>query len=339
MIDFRSDTVTQPCEKMRKAIAAAAVGDDVYGDDPSVSVLESWAAERHQFEAALFCSSGTQANLLALLAHCQRGDEYLCGQQAHNYRYEGGGAAILGSIQPQPIENEPDGSLCFDKLKAAVKPDDFHYAQTKLLSLENTISGQVLTLDYLKQVRTFVDEHKLSLHLDGARVYNAAVALNVDITEITQYFDSVSICLSKGLGAPVGSLLLGSNHLINSARRWRKMLGGGMRQAGFLAVAAQIALQQNVERLAIDHQNAALLFERLKTLPESLLQVNSAATNMVFVSLNESIDVKDLTDYLAERGFVIAPERELRLVTHLDISESDVLAFVDALQNYSHKVC
>ncbi len=195
-MDFRSDTVTQPTEAMRFAMAQAPVGDDVYGDDPTVNALESWAAERHGFEAALFTTSGTQANLLGLLAHCERGDEYLCGQQAHNYRYEAGGAAVLGSIQPQPIENEPDGTLDFAKLKAAIKPDDAHFARTKLLSLENTINGKVLPLRYLAQARDFVNQHGLQLHLDGARVYNAAVALNVDVKEIAQYFDSMTVCLS-----------------------------------------------------------------------------------------------------------------------------------------------
>lgn len=198
-MDFRSDTVTKPTQAMRDAMANAPVGDDVYGDDPTVNELEAWAAERHGFEAAMFTTSGTQANLLGLMAHCQRGDEYLCGQQAHNYKYEAGGAAVLGSIQPQPIENNPDGTLDFGKLKAAIKPDDSHFARTKLLSLENTINGKVLPLSYLADARKFVDEHGLSLHLDGARVYNAAVALDVDVIEIAKHFDSMTICLSKGL--------------------------------------------------------------------------------------------------------------------------------------------
>ncbi len=198
------------------------MGDDVYGDDPTNNELEQWAVDRHGFESALFTTSGTQANLLGLLAHCERGDEYLCGEQAHNYRYEAGGAAVIGSIQPQPIDNEPDGTLDFVKLKAAIKPDDAHFARTKLLSLENTINGKVLPLSYLAKAREFVDQHGLQLHLDGARVNNAAVALDVDVKEIAQYFDSITVCLSKGLAAPVGSLLLGSKDFIAKARRWRK---------------------------------------------------------------------------------------------------------------------
>ncbi|WP_241823435.1 low-specificity L-threonine aldolase, partial [Vibrio vulnificus] len=236
-MDFRSDTVTRPTPAMREAMANAIVGDDVYGDDPTVNELEAFAAKEAGFEAALFTTSGTQANLLGLMAHCERGDEYLCGQQAHNYRYEAGGAAVLGSIQPQPVENNPDGTLPFDKLTAAIKPDDSHFARTKLLSLENTINGKVLPLSYLQEARAFVDKHNLKLHLDGARVYNAATALDVPVRDIAQYFDSMTICLSKGLGAPVGSLLLGSKEYIAKARRLRKMVGGGMRQAGILAAA------------------------------------------------------------------------------------------------------
>ena len=258
-MDFRSDTVTKPTQAMRQAMADALVGDDVYGDDPTVNELEAWVAERHGFEAALFTTSGTQANLLGLMSHCDRGDEYLCGQQAHNYKYEAGGAAVLGSIQPQPIENNPDGTLDFDKLRAAIKPDDSHFARTKLLSLENTINGKVLPLSYLAQAREFVEQHGLSLHLDGARAYNAAVALNVDIREIAKHFDSMTICLSKGLSAPIGSLLLGSKAYIAKARRLRKMVGGGMRQAGILAAAGKLALTEQVEQLKVDHANAKLL--------------------------------------------------------------------------------
>lgn len=224
-MDFRSDTVTKPSQAMRQVMANAEVGDDVYGDDPTVNDLEQWAAEEAGFEAAMFTSSGTQANLLGLMAHCGRGDEYLCGQQAHNYKYEAGGAAVLGSIQPQPIENNPDGTLDFGKLESAIKPDDSHFARTTLLSLENTINGKVLPLSYLAEAREFTNKHGLKLHLDGARVYNAAAALDVPVKEIAQHFDSMTICLSKGLGAPVGSLLLGSKEYIARARRLRKWWG------------------------------------------------------------------------------------------------------------------
>ncbi|MDP4985484.1 low-specificity L-threonine aldolase [Pseudoalteromonas tunicata] len=336
MIDFRSDTVTRPSEKMRTAIASALVGDDVYGDDPTVNHLEQFAAQRHGFAAALFCSSGTQANLLALMAHCERGDEYLCGQQAHNYKFEGGGAAVLGSIQPQPIENEKDGTLDFAKLAAAIKPNDPHFARTKLLSLENTINGKVLPLSYLAKAREFVNQHNLKLHLDGARVYNAAVAQNVDITEITQHFDSVSICLSKGLGAPIGSLLLGDEQLIAKARRWRKVLGGGMRQAGLLAAAGHIALTENVARLADDHANARYLGECLNELSGFEVNINHIETNMVFVKIDPSIDVHALASALKQRDILVSPSNLMRLVMHLDINRSDIELFIQCLK-YSLK--
>ncbi|OLQ71100.1 low-specificity L-threonine aldolase [Photobacterium proteolyticum] len=332
MIDFRSDTVTQPSLAMRQAIANAPVGDDVYSDDPTVNDLELWAAKRHGFEAALFCSSGTQANLLALMAHCERGDEYLCGQQAHNYQFEGGGAAVLGSIQPQPIENEKDGSLCFNKLAAAIKPDDAHFARTKLLSIENTINGKVLPLSYLQQAREFVDLHGLKLHLDGARVYNAAIALGVDITEISKHFDSMTICLSKGLGAPVGSLLLGDASLIKKARRWRKVLGGGMRQAGILAAAGKIALTENIDRLADDHANAKYLAKQLTEVDGFEVNIDHVTTNMLFAKVDKNIDQAQLVAALKEQGILISAGNPMRLVTHLDISREDIDKFIAALK-------
>jgi len=331
MIDFRSDTVTRPCPKMRQAMADAEVGDDVYGDDPTVNSLENWAAERHGFEAAIYCSSGTQANLLALLAHCQRGDEYLCGQQAHNYKFEGGGAAVFGSIQPQPIQNQPDGTLCFNTLAAAIKPDDSHFAKTKLLSIENTINGKVLPLSYMAQAREFTNKHQLALHLDGARAYNAATALNVDITELTQYVDSVSICLSKGLGAPIGSLLLGNAAFISSARRWRKVLGGGMRQAGILAAAAKIALTDNVEKLSQDHQNAHYLADKLSTISAFTVNKAHVETNMVFAKTSDDFDIKALVAGLKEQDILISGGNPIRFVTHLDVNKSDIDTFVEKL--------
>lgn len=331
MIDFRSDTVTQPCNTMREVIFNAPVGDDVYGDDPAVNALEQFCAERHNFAAALFCSSGTQANLLALMAHCERGDEYICGQRAHNYKFEGGGAAVLGSIQPQPVDNEADGTLCLNKVQAAIKADDFHFAKTKLLSLENTIGGQVLPLSYLKQTREFVDKHNLALHLDGARVYNAAVKLGVDITEITNYFDSVSICLSKGLGAPVGSVLLGSEALINKARRWRKVLGGGMRQAGMLAAAGQYALEHNVPRLADDHHNAHYLATQLNTLAGFNVELATVETNIVYAQVDEHINLAIASEHLADKNIRFSPGKPLRLVTHLGITKQNIDTFITAL--------
>jgi threonine aldolase len=330
-MDFRSDTVTKPTSKMREAMANAPVGDDVYGDDPTVNDLEIWAAERHGFEAALFTSSGTQANLLGLMAHCERGDEYLCGQQAHNYRYEAGGAAVLGSIQPQPIENNPDGTIDLSKLSAAIKPDDCHFARTKLLSLENTINGKVLPLSYLADARAFVDAHNLSLHLDGARVYNAATALNIDVKEIAQYFDSMTICLSKGLGAPVGSLLLGDKAYIDKARRIRKMVGGGMRQAGILAAAGKLALTEHVTQLKEDHANAKLLAKRLSQLQGFTVNVDRVETNIVFAKLDEHINISNIAKQLEQQEILISPGNPIRFVTHRDVSSQDIETLVSKI--------
>ncbi|MFC1235534.1 low-specificity L-threonine aldolase [Vibrio sp. F74] len=330
-MDFRSDTVTKPTQAMREAMANAEVGDDVYGDDPTVNDLEKWAAERHGFEAALFTTSGTQANLLGLMAHCQRGDEYLCGQQAHNFKYEAGGAAVLGSIQPQPVENNPDGTISFDKLRAAIKPDDFHFAQTKLLSLENTINGKVLPLEYLKQAREFVNLHGLQLHLDGARVYNASVALDVDIKEITQYFDSITICMSKGLSAPIGSLLLGTTEFIDRARRVRKMLGGGMRQAGILAAAAKLALTDQVAQLATDHANAKRLANGLANIRGFSVNPDHVQTNLVFAKIDDDVNVESLADTLAKDNIIITAMNPIRFATHNDISTQDVDKLIEKL--------
>lgn len=333
-MDFRSDTVTKPTDNMRKAMVDAIVGDDVYGDDPTVNDLERWAAERHGFEAALFTTSGTQANLLALMSHCERGDEYLCGQQAHNYKFEAGGAAVLGSIQPQPIESNPDGTLDFAKLKAAIKPDDSHFARTKLLSLENTINGKVLPISYLEEARHFVDEHNLALHLDGARVYNAAVALNVDVAEIAKHFDSMTICLSKGLAAPIGSLLLGNKAFIAKARRLRKMVGGGMRQAGILAAAGKLALTEQVEQIKTDHANAKLLAQKLSELPGFNVNPDFVQTNIVFAKLDPQIDIVDIADKLKADGITISPGNPVRFVTHKDVSDSDVIALANSIKKY-----
>ncbi|MCG9752053.1 low-specificity L-threonine aldolase [Vibrio brasiliensis] len=334
-MDFRSDTVTKPTEAMRKAMSEALVGDDVYGDDPTVNELEQWAAERHGFEAALFTTSGTQANLLGLMAHCQRGDEYLCGQQAHNYKYEAGGAAVLGSIQPQPIENNPDGTLDFDKLAAAIKPDDSHFARTKLLSLENTINGKVLPLSYLAEAREFVNENGLLLHLDGARVYNAAVALDVDVKEIARYFDSMTICLSKGLAAPIGSLLLGSHEFIARARRLRKMVGGGMRQAGILAAAGKLALTEQVEQLKTDHANAKHLAEGLSKIDGYHVKPELVQTNIVFAKLEPTIDIKQVAAKLSDDGITISPGNPIRFVTHKDVTSEDIDTLLAKLALYS----
>ena len=333
MIDLRSDTVTQPDEKMRNAMANAPVGDDVYGDDPTVNELERWSAERHGFEAAIFTASGTQANLLGILAHCERGDEYLCGQQAHNYKYEAGGAAVLGSVQPQPIENNKDGTLCFEKLAAAVKPDDVHFARTTLLSLENTIGGKVLPMRYLAQARDFANTHNLKLHLDGARVYNASVALEIDIKDIAQHFNSMTICLSKGLGAPVGSLLLGDAAYIQRARRLRKMVGGGMRQAGILAAAGMMALTENVERLKDDHENARYLSEKLGAIPGFNTFIYPVQTNIVYADVSSHIDIRAMADALKDQGILVSPSHKaMRFVTHKNVSREDIDTLLSAIE-------
>ncbi|TRO25157.1 low-specificity L-threonine aldolase [Ectopseudomonas mendocina] len=319
LIDLRSDTVTQPTAAMREAMMAAELGDDVYGEDPTVNRLEVWLANELGFEAALFVPTGTMSNLLGLMAHCERGDEYIVGQQAHTYKYEGGGAAVLGSIQPQPIEGEADGSLDLAKVEAAIKQDDFHFARTRLLALENTMQGKVLPLDYLAAARELTRRRGLSLHLDGARLYNAAVKLGVPAREITQHFDSVSVCLSKGLGAPVGSVLCGSTALIAKARRLRKMVGGGMRQAGVLAAAGLYALQHQVQRLAEDHAKAAHLGEALTELGYSVEPVQA---NMVYVQLGERAG--QVKAFMAEHGIAVSAAPRLRLVTHLDVSAEQI---------------
>ena len=333
MIDFRSDTVTRPAPEMRQAMASADVGDDVYGDDPTVNSLQAYAAERLGFESALFTATGTQANLLAIMSHCGRGDEYLCGQSAHNYRYEGGGAAVLGSVQPQPIENDPDGSINLDKARAAIKADDFHFAMTRLLSLENTIGGTVLSLDYQREARTFCDDHQLLLHLDGARVFNAAVKSGCDISEITRHYDSVSVCLSKGLGAPVGSLLLGSNAFIARATRLRKMVGGGMRQAGILAAAGRIALEQGPLRLHQDHENAEYLSAGLASISQLDIDPTKTQTNIVYARCRAGKS-KALGDYLADQGILITAGDPIRLVTHLDVNRKDVDQLLEAIRKF-----
>jgi threonine aldolase len=321
VIDLRSDTVTRPTPAMREAMARAEVGDDVFGDDPSVNALQSYAAGELGFEAALFFPSGTQCNLAALMAHCQRGDEYLVGQQAHTFVHEGGGAAVLGSIQPQPLEHEPDGTFTLARLEAAIKPDDIHYARTRLLALENTFGGKALPLDFQRAATELAHRRGLATHLDGARLYNAAVKLGVAPRELTRGFDSVSVCLSKGLGAPVGSLLLGRQVFIEAARRLRKLLGGGLRQAGFLAAAGLHALQHHVQRLAVDHENAALLAARLQGTPG--LTVEAPETNIVWVQVDATL-ARGLVPALALRGLLATGTARVRLVTHLDVSRAQV---------------
>lgn len=329
VIDLRSDTVTQPTPGMRDAMQAAPLGDDVYGEDPTVNLLETTLAGRLGFEAALFVPTGTMSNLLGLMAHCERGDEYIVGQQAHTYKYEGGGAAVLGSIQPQPIDGEADGSLDLAKVEAAIKQDDFHFARTRLLALENTMQGKVLPLEYLAAARELTRRRGLALHLDGARLYNAAVKQGVDAREITRHFDSVSVCLSKGLGASVGSVLCGSAALIAKARRLRKMVGGGMRQAGLLAAAGLYALDHQVQRLADDHANAARLGAGLAELGYGVEPVQS---NMVYVDLGSQAPA--LKAFMAERGIVLSAAPRLRMVTHLDVDAAGIERVIEAFAEF-----
>lgn len=332
MIDLRSDTITKPTDAMRKVIAEAEVGDDVYGEDPCVNSLEAMAADMMGMERAVFATSGTQANLLALLSHCARGDEYIVGQQAHTYKYEGGGAAVLGSIQPQPLDFEKDGSLDLEKVANAVKEDDVHFAITRLLCLENTQAGKVLSMDYLKQANLFSMVKGLKLHLDGARIFNAAVKLNIPAKDIAFYFDSVSFCISKGLGAPVGSLLCGSRELITRARRWRKMLGGGMRQAGIIAAAGIFALENNIERLAVDHDNAALLTKGLSEIEELMVSPDSGETNMVFVTTEQNNH--ELKKFMETKGILISKGRTIRLVTNLNVTRDDIGHVISAFKAF-----
>jgi threonine aldolase len=332
-IDLRSDTVTRPSPGMRAAMAAAEVGDDVYGEDPSVNRLEALAAELLGKEAALYVCSGTQSNLLGVMSHCERGDEYIVGQQAHTYRYEGGGAAVLGSIQPQPLEFEADGTLDLTRVAAAIKPDDSHFARTRLLCLENTQAGKVLPLAYLGRAHDFARSRGLGLHLDGARLFNAVAQQQVSAAELARWFDTVSVCLSKGLGAPVGSLLCGPKALLGKARRWRKVLGGGMRQAGVMAAACSYALEHNVERLAQDHANARRLAEGLSQVEGVSVDVAAVQTNMVFATFPP--DRADaLRAFLRQRNMLIAGGSTVRLVTHLDVDEADIRALVQAVSEF-----
>ena len=329
MIDLRSDTVTRPTPEMLTAMMAAETGDDVYGEDPTVNKLESYAAELTGHEAALFVSTGTQGNLLALLSQCDRGHEYIAGQEAHSYKFEGGGAAVLGGIQPQPLPFNPRGELVQDQVNQAIKPDDFHFARTKLVCLENTQGGKVLSSDYLNQFGAFVRSKDLRFHLDGARVFNAAVRQNVPVKEITGLFDSVSICLSKGLGCPAGSLLVSDAVTIQKARRYRKMLGGGMRQVGIIAASGMFALQHHVDRLEIDHRNASNLGDALSQL-EHISLAEPVQTNMVMLDLS-GVDVKRLQVFLLKREIQISGPR---LVTHLDISAEDIEVIIGAFRQF-----
>jgi threonine aldolase len=320
-IDLRSDTVTLPSDAMRAAMAAAPVGDDVYGDDPTVNQLQATTAEMFGYEAGLFAPSGTQSNLIALLLHCGRGDEYLVGQEAHTYKYEGGGAAVLGSIQPQPIANQADGSIALADIEAYIKPDDMHFARSRLLALENTIGGRVLGTGYMAAATSLAHARGLATHLDGARIFNAAVKQGISLKAAVAGFDSVSVCLSKGLGAPVGSVLLGPKAFIEQGKRWRKMLGGGMRQSGLLGAAGLYALEHNIERLADDHANALALSQGLGKIAG--ITAATPQTNIFYIDVPAD-SCERLKTALARAQIRASVAPHMRLVTHLGVSSGDV---------------
>jgi len=345
IVDLRSDTVTRPTAGMRAAMDSAPLGDDVFGDDPSVNALQDKIAGMLGFEAALFVPTGTQSNLCAILSHCQRGDEYIVGQMQHCYRWEGGGAAVFGSVQPQPLEHQPDGSLALADIEAAIKPDDPHFARTRLLALENTLGGKLVPFAYIEQATELAQRKGLARHLDGARLFNAAVAqaaqnggdVRAEAQRIAQCFDSVSVCFSKGLGAPVGSALCGSRDLIARARRVRKMAGGAMRQAGILAAAASYALDHHVDRLAQDHVLAQRLAQGLEGIDH--LRVEAPQTNMVFVDLAGPAreESKALLKHLASHGVLATGLYRLRFATHLDMDANGVDRAVAAIRQYFGK--
>ena len=333
MIDLRSDTVTRPTPAMRAAMATAEVGDDVFADDPTVNALQERIAAMLGKEAALFVPTGTQSNLCGLMAHCGRGDEYLVGQMAHTYRWEGGGAAVLGSIQPQPLTQAADGTMALAEIEAAIKPDDAHFARTRLLALENTWGGKVLPQDYVLQATDLAHARGLATHLDGARLFNAAVATGGDARDtarrLAEPFDTVSVCFSKGLGAPVGSALCGPKALIERAHRVRKMLGGGMRQAGVLAAAVLHALDHHIDRLADDHAHARRLAQGLQDLPG--VQCEMPDTNIVFVDVAPE-RAHGVVERARAQGVLCTGLYRLRLVTHLDVSRADVDRAIDVIR-------
>jgi len=343
VVDLRSDTVTQPTPAMREAMMAAPLGDDVFGTDPSVNALQEKIAALLGFEAALFVPTGTQSNLCAILSHCGRGDEYIVGQQAHCYRWEGGGAAVFGSVQPQPLDHAPDGTLPLAQIEAAIKPDDAHFARTRLLALENTLGGKLLPFDYVQAATDLAKSKGLQRHLDGARLFNAATAqaalnkrsdIRAEARRIAQCFDSVSVCFSKGLGAPIGSALVGSREFIARAHRIRKMAGGGMRQAGLLAAAASHALDHHVDRLADDHALAQRLAEGLEGIEG--LKVEAPHTNIVFVDLTGAAQARssELLAHLNQQGILATGLYRLRFVTHLDVDAAGVDRAVAAIRGF-----
>jgi len=332
-VDLRSDTVTRPCKEMMQAMQNAEVGDDVYEEDPTVIELQNTLANMTGHEAGLFFPSGVQSNLVALLTHLGRGDEYIVAQNAHTYKYEGGGAAALGGIQPQPIEEGVDGVMDLNKVESAIKAEDIHFAKTRLLALENTTGGLVVSMDYMQSARELAKKHGLDFHLDGARVFNAAVALDRPVGNLTSMFDTVSICLSKGLGAPVGSVLVGSESFISRSKRWRKTVGGGMRQSGILAAAGLYAIQNNVQRLNEDHDLASYLAGQLRQFDDIDILRGDAQTNMVFFNLNSG-RYDELLEFGKSNGVLFGGRQPVRMVTHKDIGKEHIDVAIDRLGRF-----
>ena len=338
LFDFRSDTVTRPDEAMRSAMAVADVGDDVYGDDETTARLEARVADMLGKAAGLFVSSGTQSNLIAILCHAARGEEFLSGQSYHSIHYEAGGAAALGGVIPCPLPVDSAGRLSKIDIDKAVKPNDFHHPVTRLLCLENTVNGRIQTAAHLSSLCGAARRHNLYCHLDGARLMNAAVASNMQANAFTGSFDSVSLCLSKGLAAPVGSVLVGDKAFIARARRLRKQLGGGMRQVGMLAAAGHYALDHNISRLREDHERAFTLAMALQTIDDVHVDIDAVETNMVYMKLPDD-RTAGLKAYLAEEGILISPAKQaFRLVIHKDITEQAVEQLADAVASYMTQI-
>jgi len=336
-IDLRSDTVTLPTPAMREAVYRAELGDDVFGEDPTTNRLEKMAAERMGKEAALLVASGTMGNLVCSLTHCRRGEEVILGDRSHTFLYEAGGMSTLGGIHPHTLSNQPDGTMRLEDIEGAIRGNNVHFPRTRLICLENTHNrcyGSALTSEYIDSVAALAKEHGLSVHLDGARIFNAAVALGIDVKELTANVDSLSFCLSKGLSAPVGSVVCGSSEFIAEARRARKVLGGGMRQAGVIAAAGITALQEMVDRLAEDHENARRLAEGLAPIGGLSIEPAKVQTNIIYFELDEErMTPKELVAELNKTGvkLLAVGNRRLRAVTHYGISTEDIDLTVKAL--------
>ena len=337
IIDLRSDTVTRPDAAMREAMATAVVGDDVYHDDPTVKELEKTAAQMLGKPAAVYMPSGTQSNLTAVMAHCQRGDEYIIGDRYHVFRHEAGGTSVLGSTYPFPVPTQADGSVLASDVRGAIKANDPHYPVSRLLCLENTVAGQALAPDVLAEPASGAREHGMKVHLDGARFFNAVTATGVTANEIASVADSVSVCLSKGLGAPVGSVLVSDTETIAKAHRFRKMLGGGMRQVGILAAAGLYALQNNISRLADDHQRASALADALNEIPALWEKPVVSHTNMLFIEPKAKISTA-MYDWLEQQQVIVgSPSPVKRLVIHLDITDNKIDRIITAFKQFNEK--